>query len=83
MTQMEVSTIITNAVRVRVNTPLQRKISSYTQYYDFLPVFGEEHIAVFRRHAYCNNNYVEYRPAREYWGGPLFDVSSGIAGRGP
>ena len=42
--------------------------------YDFLPVFGKEHIAVFRRHAYCNDSYVEYRPAREYWGGPLFDV---------
>ena len=42
--------------------------------YDFLPVFGEAHTAVFRRHAYCNDNYVEYRPARDYWGGPLFDV---------
>ena len=42
--------------------------------YDFLPVFGEEHSAVFRRHAYRNDNYVEYRPAKEWWGGPLFDI---------
>ena len=42
--------------------------------YDFLPVFGEAHIAVFRRHADCNDNYVEYRRARDYWGGPVFDV---------
>ena len=42
--------------------------------YDFLPIFGEEHSAVFRRHAYRNDNYVEYRPAKEWWGGPLFDL---------
>ena len=42
--------------------------------YDFLPVFGEEHTAVFRRHAYRTDNYVEYRPAKDYWGGPLFEV---------
>ena len=44
--------------------------------YDFLPVFGEEHSAVFRRHAYRNDNYVEYRPAKEWWGGPLFDIQA-------
>ena len=42
--------------------------------YDFLPVFGEAHTAIFRRHAYRNDNYVEYRPAKDYWGGPLFEV---------
>jgi hypothetical protein len=42
--------------------------------YDFLPVFSEEYIAVFRRHAYRNDNYVEYRPAKDYWAGPLFDL---------
>ena len=42
--------------------------------YDFLPVFGETHTAIFRRHAYRNDNYVEYKPAPDYWGGPLFDV---------
>ena len=44
--------------------------------YDFLPVFSEAHIAVFRRHAYRNDNYVEYRPAKDYWGGPLFDLQA-------
>ena len=42
--------------------------------YDFLPVFSEEYTAVFRRHAYRNDNYVEYRPAEDYWGGSLFEV---------
>ena len=44
--------------------------------YDFLPIFSEEYTAVFRRHAYRNDNYVEYRPAKDYWGGPLFDLQT-------
>jgi hypothetical protein len=42
--------------------------------YDFLPVFGEEHAAIFRRHAYHNDNYVEYKETKDCWGGVLFEV---------
>ncbi len=42
--------------------------------YDFLPVFSEADIAIFRRHAYCNDNYLEYRKANATWGGPRFVI---------
>ena len=44
--------------------------------YDVIPDFLEEHSAVFRRRTYRNDNYVEYRPAKECWGGPLFDLQA-------
>ena len=37
--------------------------------YDFLPVFSEEYIAVFRRHAYRNDNYVEVQTSEGLLGG--------------
>lgn len=40
--------------------------------YDFLPVFGEEDMVIFRRHAFCNENYIQYVKARDIWGGPRF-----------
>ncbi|MCZ6677993.1 MAG: hypothetical protein O7E52_12160 [Candidatus Poribacteria bacterium] len=42
--------------------------------YDFLPVFGEEYSVVFRRHAYHNDNYAEYRETKSWWGGTLLEV---------
>ncbi len=40
--------------------------------YDFLPVFGKEDVAIFRRHSFCNENYVQYVKAGNIWGGPRF-----------
>lgn len=40
--------------------------------YDFLPVFSKEDVAIFRRHAFCNENYVQYVKACDIWGGPRF-----------
>ena len=42
--------------------------------YDFLPVFSKEHTAIFRRHAYRNDNYVQYMETTNMWGGALFEV---------
>ncbi|MBM3239801.1 hypothetical protein FJZ31_26250 [Candidatus Poribacteria bacterium] len=42
--------------------------------YDFLPVFGKDYTAIFRRHAYRNDNYVEYRETKNAWGGALFEI---------
>ena len=42
--------------------------------YDFLPVFGTESMAIFRRHAYCNANYVQYLETKAIWGGALFEI---------
>jgi hypothetical protein len=42
--------------------------------YDFLPIFGEQESAIFRRHAYRNDGYIEYRKTGEMWHGALFDV---------
>ena len=42
--------------------------------YDFLPAFGREDVAIFRRHAFCNENYVQYVKAGNIWGGPRFMV---------
>jgi len=37
--------------------------------YDFLPIFGPEWGAIFRRHAYLSEGYRSVLPAREMWGG--------------
>ena len=37
--------------------------------YDFLPIFGAEHALVFRRRAWLNENYREYRDTTDLWGG--------------
>lgn len=37
--------------------------------YDFLPVFGDHHCVIFRRHAQFTEGYREVRPAEEAWGG--------------
>ncbi len=42
--------------------------------YDFLPVFGEDDTAIFRRHAYRNDNYVQYLETKDAWGGALFEI---------
>lgn len=42
--------------------------------YDFLPVFGRDDVAIFRRHAFCNENYVQYVKSGNIWGGPRFMV---------
>ncbi len=50
--------------------------------YDFLPVFSQEDIVFFRRHALCNPdyieprraNYIEYRKAKDVWGGHRFVI---------
>ena len=42
--------------------------------YDFLPVFGREDVAIFRRHAFCNENYVQYVKGGNIWGGPRFMI---------
>ena len=45
--------------------------------YDFLPVFSETDVAIFRRHAFLNENYLEYREAKTIWGGPRFVIREG------
>lgn len=42
--------------------------------YDFLPIFGEDYSAIFRRHAYRNDNYVQYLETKDAWGGALFEI---------
>jgi len=42
--------------------------------YDFLPVFGEDHTAIFRRHAYHTENYAQYWETKDAWGGALFEI---------
>jgi hypothetical protein len=42
--------------------------------YDFLPVFSQTHVAIFRRHAYCNENYVQYIETKAIWGGATFEI---------
>ena len=42
--------------------------------YDFLPVFGKDYTAIFRRHAYRNDNYVQYQEMKDTWGGVLFEI---------
>ncbi len=42
--------------------------------YDFLPVFGREDVAIFRRRAFRNENYVQYVKSGNIWGGPRFMV---------
>ncbi|MCH8293068.1 hypothetical protein IH992_18415 [Candidatus Poribacteria bacterium] len=42
--------------------------------YDFLPVFGVDDMAIFRRHAYRNDNYIQYIETKNIWGGALFEV---------
>lgn len=49
--------------------------------YDFLPVFHEADVAIFRRHAFCNDNYLEYRKANAIWGGPRFVIRNANAVR--
>lgn len=39
--------------------------------YDFLPVFGPEYTAVFRRKAHLTDGYVQYQLSRESWGGQI------------
>ena len=39
--------------------------------YDFLPVFGPEYTAIFRRKAYLTDTYVQYRLSKESWGGQI------------
>lgn len=42
--------------------------------YDFLPVFGNDYTAIFRRHTYRNDNYVQYLETKDAWGGVLFEI---------
>ncbi len=42
--------------------------------YDFLPVFGKDDVALFRRHAFCNENYVQYVKSGNIWGGSRFNL---------
>ena len=42
--------------------------------YDFLTIFGPEHGVIFRRKAYLNPNYKEYRQARELWDGQEYHL---------
>ncbi len=37
--------------------------------YDFLPIFGRDHALIFRRKAFLNENYREYRNFADLWGG--------------
>jgi len=43
--------------------------------YDFLPFFSKDYTAIFRRHAYRNDNYIEYRKAEDIWGGNLLEIN--------
>lgn len=42
--------------------------------YDFLPIFGPHHSVVFRRKAYLNQDYREYRPSEELWDGQEYHL---------
>ncbi len=42
--------------------------------YDFLPVFGTDHVAIFRRYAHCNQNYIQYIDGPDIWGGTIFEI---------
>jgi hypothetical protein len=42
--------------------------------YDFLPVFSQEYMAIFRRHAYRNDNYIQYIETKAIWGGAVFET---------
>lgn len=44
--------------------------------YDFLPVFSHSHVAIFRRQAYCNENYIQYINTPDIWGGAIFKLRS-------
>ena len=46
----------------------------YADNYDFLPVFGPEWGAIFRRHVYVSEDYRSVVPAREMWGGQRFHL---------
>jgi hypothetical protein len=46
----------------------------YEDNYDFLPIFGPEWGAVFRRHAYLNEGYRSVQAAHELWGGQRYHL---------
>ena len=40
--------------------------------YDFIPIFGPEDGLIFRRKAYLNPRYREWRKAEDLWGGQIY-----------
>ena len=42
--------------------------------YDFLPIFGPDDAVVFRRKAYLNPRYREWRKAGDFWGGQTYQL---------
>ena len=42
--------------------------------YDFMPIFGPERSVIFRRKAWLNPNYADYRPTSGMWGGPKYHL---------
>ena len=42
--------------------------------YDFLPIFSQDYVAIFRRHAYLNDNYIQYLNTDAIWGGAVFEM---------
>ena len=49
--------------------------------YDFLPIFGPEDGLIFRRKAYLNPRYREWRKAEDLWGGQIYHVKTPRASR--
>ena len=42
--------------------------------YDFLPIFGDDMLLIFRRHAYLNADYRQLRTPADSWGEPLLKL---------
>ena len=49
--------------------------------YDFIPIFGPEDGLLFRRKAYLNPRYREWRKAEDLWGGQIYQVKTPRASR--
>ena len=49
--------------------------------YDFIPIFGPEDGLIFRRKAYLNPRYREWRKAEDLWGGQIYQVKAPRASR--
>lgn len=46
----------------------------YEDNYDFMPIFGPEYALVFRRKAWLNPDYREYRRVEDLWGGQEYHL---------